>query len=641
MGLGLSPFVVAGARDQMRADEQMGWAREDQQFRRGQREREVKRAGVADELFNDQMTDYRDERAFTRGMRDTTTRNAGASRFDFTTALEEFARRNGRVELAEKFRADRESGHIDVMKRVVTAASSGADATRIAGILNEGRPAAERIDPAALQLQTDANGRTTGLVMRGPQGRPVPVDLNHWAMMTGLARPQNVNIRDNVMTIANGDGSQSLVTFDNGRLVIKKNPNHVPDQERGPGRGAGAAGTGGSGGAGGSSGGSGNIVAFESAVRDAIKDFPQFVERDPGSGQMRGVNPAGQAVIQVAASLAMGSRQGRVSNGRATATGPAALESPTAALQVAMNPTGQWKDVETTVNGRSVRATAWVINDPASGGEVAYFPNNPVYRDVPRAEEALRWMQQSSNFGRLVEEVRQMERTPDLAQRLDQELGRPGAGEALLAYITQTMQVEEAPQAMPAGAGPAVSASARPPAATSGAVGRAIARTVGGFLDNGPQAFDRSGRPLPGTAVPAPPGGESALAFGPSTNPRFQGGPQGSAPSAPRDWRANAQRAPGMVEPGNIDLQNRPRVNNANGSVSTVKSVGVNLDGREVLLPTIDDSGREMSVDEAVEQYRRTGKHLGIFRDSQSATAYAQSLSNQQGQRVSRGIPQP
>lgn len=53
-------------------------------------------------------------------------------------------------------------------------------------------------------------------------------------------------------------------------------------------------------------------------------------------------------------------------------------------------------------------------------------------------------------------------------------------------------------------------------------------------------------------------------------------------------------------------------------------------DGREVLVPTVSDDGRILSDDDAIALYKRTGKHLGIFRDVASANAYAQSLHEQQ-----------
>lgn len=106
---------------------------------------------------------------------------------------------------------------------------------------------------------------------------------------------------------------------------------------------------------------------------------------------------------------------------------------------------------------------------------------------------------------------------------------------------------------------------------------------------------------------------------------------QAQQQGAPVDPRAQAlAEAFSMVSPGNIDIGRRPVVKNPDGSISTVRSMSINVDGNEVLIPTVSEDGRVMSDDEAIRQFQQTGRNLGRFRNVQGATNYAERLHEQQ-----------
>ena len=91
----------------------------------------------------------------------------------------------------------------------------------------------------------------------------------------------------------------------------------------------------------------------------------------------------------------------------------------------------------------------------------------------------------------------------------------------------------------------------------------------------------------------------------------------------------------GLVEPGNIDVSKLPAVRNADGTYSTVRSMGVNINGKEVLIPTVVN-GRVVSDKEAIDHYLKTGKHLGVFSTPKESSAYAEKLHQMEAQRIKK-----
>ncbi len=89
---------------------------------------------------------------------------------------------------------------------------------------------------------------------------------------------------------------------------------------------------------------------------------------------------------------------------------------------------------------------------------------------------------------------------------------------------------------------------------------------------------------------------------------------------------------------GNIDLTNRPNVYNPDGTISTVLSFSFldedSTPQYEVLIPSISQEGYVLSENEAIDEYRATGKHLGKFTSATAATAYANALHALQEQNI-------
>jgi len=100
--------------------------------------------------------------------------------------------------------------------------------------------------------------------------------------------------------------------------------------------------------------------------------------------------------------------------------------------------------------------------------------------------------------------------------------------------------------------------------------------------------------------------------------------------------------AQAILEYGNINMLSRPSVVNADGSISTVRSIGISLSKSEtgekrtvhVLIPTVHDDGYIMSDDAATKLFKKTEKHLGVFSTIKDLNRYSIMLHDMEEARI-------
>lgn len=78
---------------------------------------------------------------------------------------------------------------------------------------------------------------------------------------------------------------------------------------------------------------------------------------------------------------------------------------------------------------------------------------------------------------------------------------------------------------------------------------------------------------------------------------------------------------------------------NPDGSVSTVRTMSFNEDGKEILIPTVVD-GVLLSDDEAIAHYHKTGEHFGAYDSVEDANLAAESIHNIQSKLLNDANPQ-
>lgn len=84
-------------------------------------------------------------------------------------------------------------------------------------------------------------------------------------------------------------------------------------------------------------------------------------------------------------------------------------------------------------------------------------------------------------------------------------------------------------------------------------------------------------------------------------------------------------KTPAPVVKGNIDVNRRPLAS-YKGNTATVRSIHFREGALYVLIPTVLEPGIVVSNEVALQNYRKTGKHLGKFRTSADATLFAKNL---------------
>jgi hypothetical protein len=93
---------------------------------------------------------------------------------------------------------------------------------------------------------------------------------------------------------------------------------------------------------------------------------------------------------------------------------------------------------------------------------------------------------------------------------------------------------------------------------------------------------------------------------------------------------------------GNIDMLNRPSVVNADGSISTIRSMSIEQSVSfmgvtktlHVLIPTVHDNGYIMTDANAIKEYKTTGKHLGKFDTKKDVSRYSIMLHDMEEARI-------
>lgn len=93
---------------------------------------------------------------------------------------------------------------------------------------------------------------------------------------------------------------------------------------------------------------------------------------------------------------------------------------------------------------------------------------------------------------------------------------------------------------------------------------------------------------------------------------------------------------PKPIIEGNLPLGVKYKVKNRDGSISTVRTISIGVDGGEVVIPTVL-KGRIVSDEEAIRHFEETGANFGTFRSPEEAKAFSEWLHDQHAAELQQG----
>lgn len=81
-----------------------------------------------------------------------------------------------------------------------------------------------------------------------------------------------------------------------------------------------------------------------------------------------------------------------------------------------------------------------------------------------------------------------------------------------------------------------------------------------------------------------------------------------------------------QVQPGNLNLNSLPAIKNPDGSMAPRTMIVPDGKGNSVIIPMVGPQGQLLSQQDAMRFYMGSGKHLGVFKTPEAASAYQQIL---------------